>query len=78
MLTFLKRAIDPYRMLDYPDVPDFAASETPTRSLHAHMTRIDVVRAHNLRASRLLGRAIDWVLFGGGLVFLASILVAVI
>ncbi len=77
MLNIVKRAIDPYMIRAYPIVPDFAASETPKRTLDAHMLRIDVVREHNTRAVRLQGRAIYSVMFAVGLAFLLSILVEV-
>lgn len=78
MLNILKRAIDPYLIRAYPTVPDFAATPSPSRTLAVHMTRIDLVRDHNRRAIRLHGRAINWILFGLGLVFLGVILVAAI
>lgn len=77
MLTFLKRAIDPYLIRAYPTVPDFAATKAPTRTLAVHMTAIDLVREHNDRAVQLQGRAIYSSMFAVGLVFLLSILVEV-
>jgi hypothetical protein len=73
----LKRAIDPYMIRAYPNVPDFAATPAPSRTLAVHMTRIDLVRDHNTRAVQLQGRALYSVLFGVGLLFLVSILVEV-
>jgi hypothetical protein len=77
VLNILKRAIDPYMMRAYPTVPDFAATPAPSRTLAAHMTRIDLVRDHNLRAVQLQGRAIYSTMFGVGLLFLVAILVEV-
>ena len=77
MLTFLKRAIDPYMIRAYPTVPDFSATPEPSRTLAAHMTRIDLTRDHNERAVQLQGRALYSILFAVGLVFLVSILVEV-
>ncbi len=73
----LKRAIDPYMIRAYPTVPDFAATPAPSRTLAAHMTRIDLVRDHNTRAVQLQGRAIYSSMFAVGFVFLLSILVEV-
>lgn len=78
MLTFLKRASYRYRILGYPDVPDFAASKRPRRALDAHFLRLDVVRVHNRRAIELQGRAINWIIFAVGIAFLATILVEVV
>lgn len=77
MLNILKRAIDPYMIRAYPNVPDFAATKAPSRTLAVHMTAIDLVRDHNTRAVQLQGRALHWVIFGAGCWVLVSILVAV-
>lgn len=74
MLNIVKRTIDPYMIRAYPNVPDFAATKAPSRSLAVHMTAIDLVRDHNERAVQLQGRAIYGFMFAVGLLFLVSIL----
>lgn len=74
MIDWLSRLTYKYRMLDYPDVPDFLESPRPMFAIDAHLTRLDVVRAHNLRAIKLWDRAFNLAIFGIGVYVLGHVL----